>query len=92
QAGLKVSDLSKIFHAEGGIVNMPGRGVPVHYAGEAGREGIIPMDNQQQMALLGQEIAKYVNITNYVTNNVDSRKLNTILKQSENRERLANNW
>ncbi|MBO7526507.1 MAG: hypothetical protein J6T74_01265, partial [Clostridia bacterium] len=47
QAGLKVSDLSKIFHAEGGIVNMPGRGVPVHYAGEAGREGIIPMDNQQ---------------------------------------------
>ena len=92
QAGLKVSDLSKIFHAEGGIVNMPRRGVPVHYAGEAGREGIIPMDNQQQMALLGQEIAKYVNITNYVTNNVDSRKLNTILKQSENRERLANNW
>lgn len=92
KTGVKVTDLAKnIFHANGGIVNMPGSGVPIHYAGEAGREGIVPMDNEGQMRLLGQEIAKYVNITNYVTNNVDSRKLNTILKQSENRERLANN-
>jgi len=81
----------KVFKADGGIVNMPGRGVPITYAGERGREGIVPMDNRSQMAILGQEIAKYVTINNYVTNNVDSRKLNTILQQSASRERLANN-
>lgn len=79
-------------HATGGILNLPGRGVPVnHIAGEAGREGMIPMDNESQMRIIGQELAKYVTINNYLTTNVDSRKLNTILKQSENRERLANN-
>lgn len=79
-------------HATGGILNLPGRGVPVnHIAGEAGREGLIPMDNESQMRIIGQELAKYVTINNYLTTNVDSRKLNTILKQSENRERLANN-
>lgn len=91
--GMTQTQYKNVFHAAGGIVNLPGRGVPVnHMAGEAGREGIIPMDNQQQMEVLGQAIAKYVNITNYVTTNVDSRKLNQILKQSENKERLANNW
>lgn len=89
--GIKI-DTTK--YASGGIVNMPGRGVPISsaIAGEAGREGIVPMDNESQMQLLGQAIAKYVNINNYVTTNVDSRKLNQILKQSENKERLANNW
>ena len=81
-----------VFHADGGIVNLPGRGVPItHYAGEAGREGIIPMDNVSQMSLLGQEIAKYVNINNVVNNYMDARKINTLLQQSTNKERLANN-
>lgn len=80
------------YNASGGIVNLPGRGVPVaNYAGEAGREGIIPMDNQQQMALLGQEIAKYVNINNVVNNYMDARKINTLLQQSANKEKLASN-
>lgn len=86
------SKFKTIFHREGGIVSLPGRGVPVeHRIGEYGREGMIPMDNRSQMAILGQEIAKYVTINNYVTNNIDSRKLNTILQQSASRERLANN-
>ena len=81
-----------VFHADGGIVNLPGRGVPItHYAGEAGREGIVPMDNASQMSLLGQEIAKYVNINNVVNNYMDARKINTLLQQSANKERLANN-
>ena len=56
-------------NALGGIINMPGRGVSLGYSGgynqiggEAGREGLIPMDNASQMALIGQELAKYVNI------------------------------
>lgn len=87
-----VDNLKSKFNADGGIiVNMPGRGVPINYAGEAGREGIIPMDNESQMQLLGQSIAKYVNINNMVNNYMDGRKINTILQQSANQERLANN-
>lgn len=90
--GTGVKDLvSKVFHANGGIVNLPGRGVPVDYAGERGREGIIPMDNESQMQLLGQAIAKYVNINNVVNNYMDARKINSILQTSANNERLANN-
>lgn len=84
--------LSTAKHATGGIVNLPGRGVPVnHVAGEAGREGIIPMDNESQMQLLGQTIAKYVNINNIVNNYMDARKINSILQESANEQRLANN-
>lgn len=87
-----VDNLKSKFNADGGIiVNMPGRGVPINYAGEAGREGIIPMDNESQMQLLGQSIAKYVRIDNYINNYMDARKVNTILQQSANQERLANN-
>lgn len=88
---LGLSTFEKIFNANGGIVNMPGRGVPINYAGEAGREGIIPMDNESQMQLLGQSIAKYVRIDNYINNYMDARKVNTILQKSANQERLANN-
>lgn len=71
------------YNASGGIVNLPGRGVPVtNYAGEAGREGIVPIDNESQMALLGSEIAKRVtiNLTNITEMNgrTISRELNRI--------------
>lgn len=79
-------------HASGGIVNLPGKGVPInHIAGEAGREGIVPMDNQQQMEVLGQAIAKYVNINNIINNYMDARKINSILQTSASKEKLANN-
>lgn len=50
--------------AKGGIVNMPSRGVPVGnaIAGERGQEGVIPLTDSQQMALLGEAIGKYITI------------------------------
>lgn len=59
--------------ASGGIINAPGRGVPV--AGERGMEGIVPMTHQDQMELLGQTIAKYmvIDLTNITT--LDGRVL-----------------
>ena len=54
--------------AQGGILNMPGRGVMVGsaIAGERGQEGVIPLTDSQQMALLGEAIGRYitVNLTN----------------------------
>lgn len=50
--------------AKGGIVNMPGRGVPIGSAitGERGQEGVIPLTDSQQMDLLGQSIGKHITI------------------------------
>ena len=63
--------------AKGGIVNLPGRGVPLTnvITGEAtgGAEGVIPMNNEESMDLIGQSIARHVVIN--LTNNtmLDSR-------------------
>lgn len=75
--------------ATGGIVNMPGRGIPVGgaIAGEAGREGVLPLTNSQTMKELGQEIGKYItinaNITNTMNGRVISRELQKINANSD---------
>lgn len=63
--------------AKGGIVNMPGRGIPVGgaIAGEAGREGVIPLTDQAQMELIGEEIGKHVTINLTNVTQLDSREL-----------------
>lgn len=81
--------------AKGGIINMPGRGVPVGgasaIAGERGQEGVLPLTDSQQMDLLGQAIAKHMVINNFVDNYIDGRKLNRILQSSNDRTRFAMN-
>lgn len=60
--GIKVK-LPKL--AVGGIVNNPGRGVPIGanaITGEAGAEGVIPLTDSQAMEELGQTIGRYINI------------------------------
>lgn len=75
--------------ATGGIINMPNRGVPVAnaIAGEAGREGIIPLTDQQAMAQLGAEIGRnvLVNLTNITSMNgrVISRELKNIRSEQD---------
>ena len=63
--------------AVGGIVNMPGRGVPIGgaIAGESGREGVIPLTDSQAMETLGATIGKYIN--NNLTNitKLDNRQI-----------------
>ena len=81
--------------AKGGIINMPGRGVPVGgasaIAGERGQEGVLPLTDSQQMDLLGQAIARHMVINNFVDNYIDGRKLNRILQSSNDRTRFAMN-
>ena len=63
--------------AVGGIVNMPGRGVPVGgaIAGEAGREGVIPLTDSQAMETLGATIGKYININLTNITKLDNRQI-----------------
>lgn len=70
--------------ASGAIINQPGRGVPITQAigGERGQEGILPLTDSQQMDLLGQSIAKHMNINltniNQIGGRVISREMSRI--------------
>ena len=63
--------------AVGGIVNMPGRGVPIGgaIAGESGREGVIPLTDSQAMETLGATIGKYININLTNITKLDNRQI-----------------
>ena len=63
--------------AVGGIVNMPGRGVPVGgaIAGESGREGVIPLTDSQAMETLGATIGKYISINLTNITKLDNRQI-----------------
>lgn len=70
----------------GGIINMPNKGTLVGggsaIAGEAGKEGVLPLTDQQAMAELGREIGKnvLVNLTNIMQMNgrVISREMKQV--------------
>ena len=69
----------------GGIINLPGKGVPLggHQAigGEAGAEGVIPLTDRQAMEQLGSTIGRYVTINLTNNTNLDGRLIQR--KQSQ---------
>ena len=69
--------------AVGGIVNMPGRGVPIGGAitGERGAEGVIPLTDTQAMETLGATIGRNVVINLSMTNKMNSRVISRELKK-----------
>jgi len=74
----------------GGIINMPNKGTMIGgmaLGGEAGREGVIPLTDQQAMAELGREIGKnvLVNLTNITQMNgrVIGRELKNIKSEQD---------
>ena len=79
----------------GAIVNMPNKGTLVGggtaFAGEAGREGVIPLTDQQAMAELGREIGRNVliNLTNIMSMN--GRVISRELKNLKNEQDFAYN-
>lgn len=81
------------YFAKGGIINMPGRGVPVGNAigGERGQEGVIPLTDSQQMALLGEAIGKYININATVPVYVGNRMVAKELKRINAEDDFAYN-
>lgn len=73
--GFNIPQIPKL--AVGGIVNMPGRGVPISgtITGEAGREGVIPLTDSQAMETLGATIGKYININLTNITKLDNRQI-----------------
>jgi len=75
--------------AVGGIINRPGRGLPLAVGGaiggERGAEAVVPLTDSQQMALLGEAIGKYVNIRAevpvYIGNRQIAREIRNINKK-----------
>ena len=79
--------------AVGGVINQPGRGVPIASAigGERGAEGVIPLTDSQQMALLGETIGRYVNISATIPVYVGNRKVAREVRKIQANEDFAFN-
>ena len=78
----------------GGIINMPGKGVPISATtrgGEAGREGVIPLTDEQAMEELGSSIGRHVVINVSLTNEMDGRVLSRQVKSIIQDEDFATN-
>lgn len=90
---LPVPQIPKIALAKGGIINMPGRGVPVGSAigGERGQEGVIPLTDSQQMALLGEAIGKYININATIPVYVGNRQIAREVRKIDAEDNFAYN-
>ena len=81
--------------AKGGIINQPGRGVPIGYGqaigGENRAEGVIPLTDSQQMQLLGEAIGRYVTINANITNTMNGRVISRELQKINNANDFAFN-
>lgn len=75
----------------GGIINLPGRGIPVGggtaIGGEAGKEGVLPLTDTQAMETLGETIGRYINLNAtipiYVGNRQIAREIKRINAESD---------
>ena len=74
--------------AKGGIINQPGRGVPIGQAigGERSMEGVIPLTDSQMMSLLGKTIGEYITINANITNTMNGRVISRELQKIQNRD------
>lgn len=81
--------------ATGAILNNPGRGVPVGggsaVAGEAGKEGILPLTDSQAMETLGEAIGRYITINASITNTMNGRVISRQLQKIQNNSNFAYN-
>lgn len=81
--------------AVGGIINRPGRGVPLAsggaIGGERGAEAVVPLTDSQQMDLLGRTIGKYINIRAEVPVYVGNRQIAREIRNINAEESFAYN-
>ena len=79
--------------AVGGIINQPGRGIPIGraIAGERGAEGVIPLTDSQQMEILGEAIGRYITINASIPVSMNGRLISRELRQVQADQEFAYN-
>ena len=90
-----VSSLKNVFGlARGGIINMPGPGVPLAsnvVGGERAPEGVIPLSDSQMMETLGEAIGRYITINASITNTMNGRVISRELQKISNESDFGSN-
>lgn len=92
--GFNLKEVKEIKLAKGGIINNPGRGVPLAsnvIGGEVTREGVIPYTDAQFMQELGSAIGKYITINANITNTMNGRVISREMKKIQNADDFAFN-
>lgn len=87
--GFDIKTIPKL--KSGGIINMPGRGVPLGIGGEVGREGVIPLTDSQAMEELGSAIGRYITINATMINQMNGRTISRELRTIQNESNFAMN-
>lgn len=88
--GFNAPEIPKL--AKGGIISRPGPGVAIGGEGGMGsREGVIPLTDSQQMALLGEAIGRYITINANITNTMNGRVISRELQKIQNSSDFAYN-
>ena len=79
--------------ALGGIINMPGSGIPYHGAtiGERGAEAVVPLTDSQQMALLGEAIGRYITVQLTNVTELDGRTIARKVQEVRNNDNFLMN-
>lgn len=79
--------------ASGGVINRPGRGIPLGSAigGERGAEGVIPLTDSQQMALLGEAIGRYITINATIPVYAYNRQVDRQMRRIQAEDNFASN-
>ena len=79
--------------AVGGIINVPGKGMPYNGAiiGERGAEAVVPLTDTQQMELLGATIGRYITVNANIVNKMNGRVISRELKQVQSGQDFAYN-
>ena len=80
--------------AKGGILNMPGRGVNYYGAAniaERGREGVVPLDNEASLRIIGETIAKNTKFNADITLELEGRILARVMEEINANRSFARN-
>jgi hypothetical protein len=94
--GINISKLSTFSLprlAKGGIVNMPGRGVPIGgaIAGEAGREAVLPLQDSQVLDEIADAIGRRIVLQPTIPVYVGGRQVSRVTRKIDAEEKFAYN-
>lgn len=91
---VNIERFQPVLMAGGGIIDVPKRGVPLAnnvIGGEAGAEGVLPLENEDTMRRLGQEIGQWITLNVDLTGKIDMRVLFREFVRYYNEQKFSKN-